>query len=143
MRVGLDSKLDGLLGGRTTKALAKAFDMTTAGDLLRHYPRRLDDRGQLTDFSQLEIGEHVTVLAKTVSVNSTSYRPKSGGRLAYRTEVVVTDGERRLLLTFFRQPWKTGQLTEGTVALFSGKVNLFRGRRQLLQPTCEVLGDRK
>lgn len=137
-RVELSTPLRGILGGRSTQVLQKAFDMQTVGDLLSHYPRRLHDRGELTDFSDLAIGEHVTVLAKTVSVNSMRYRPKTGGQ-ATRTEVVVTDGQRQLLLTFFRQPWKAGQLREGTVALFSGKVNLFRGRRQLLQPTCDVL----
>ncbi len=136
--VTLDTPLRGVLGGRSTNALKKAFGMQTVGDLLSHYPRRLDDRGQLTDFSDLQIGEHVTVLAKTVSVNSIRYQPKTGGQ-AIRTEVVVTDGQRQLLLTFFRQPWKAGQLKKGTVALFSGKVNVFQNRRQLLHPTCDVL----
>lgn len=136
--VNLTTPLRGILGTRSTNALQKSFGLNTVGDLLSHYPRRLADRGRLTDFSDLSIGEHVTVLAKTVSVTSIRYRPKTGGQ-ATRTEVVVTDGQRQLLLTFFRQPWKAGQLKKGTVALFSGKVNLFRDRRQLLQPTCDVL----
>ncbi len=140
MKVGWETRLDGVLGDRSTKALRAAFGMETVGDLLRHYPRRLDDRGQLTDFANLEIGEHVTVLARVVSVSERTYKPKSGGRLATRTEITVTDGQRQLLLTFFRQPWKKGQLKHGTVGLFSGKVNLFRNSRQLLQPTCDVLG---
>ncbi|MDQ3480823.1 MAG: ATP-dependent DNA helicase RecG, partial [Actinomycetota bacterium] len=140
MRVDFDTKLDRVLGDRSTKALRKAFDMETVGDLLRHYPRRLDDRGQLTDFGNLEIGEHVTVLARVVSMSESTYKPKSGGRLATRTEITVTDGQHKLLLTFFRQPWKKGQLQHGTIGLFSGKVNLFRKQRQLLQPTCDVLG---
>jgi ATP-dependent DNA helicase RecG len=142
MRVSLDTKLKGVLGSKTTQALEAGFGIVTVGDLLAHYPRRLDDRGRLTDFSDLEIGEHVTVLAKTVSVTTKEYRPKSGSRrIAHRTEVVVTDGsDRRLLLTFFRQPWKAGQLKAGTVALFSGKVGVFQGRRQLAQPMVDVLG---
>ncbi|HEU0128146.1 MAG TPA: DEAD/DEAH box helicase, partial [Pseudonocardiaceae bacterium] len=136
--MGLETPLRGILGARSATALAKAFEMQTVGDLLAHYPRRLDDRGSLTDFSELQIGDHVTVLAKTVSIQSFRYRPKTGGQ-ATRTEVVVTDGKLELLLTFFRQPWKAGQLQEGTVAFFSGKVNLFRNRRQLLHPTCDVL----
>jgi ATP-dependent DNA helicase RecG len=138
--VGLDTALRGIVGQRSFTALTKAFGMQTVGDLLGHYPRRLADRGKLTDFADLLIGEHVTVLAKTVSVQSFAYRPKTGGgRQAVRTEVVVTDGQRELLLTFFRQPWKAGELKKGTVALFSGKVNVFRNSRQLLHPTCDVL----
>lgn len=69
----LDTKLDRVLGAKSAKALGSAFGMATAGDLLRHYPRRLADRGKLTDFSDLRIGEHVTVLAKTVSVTVSKY----------------------------------------------------------------------
>jgi ATP-dependent DNA helicase RecG len=138
--VGLDTPLRGVVGQRSLTALTKAFGMQTVGDLVGHYPRRLADRGKLTDFADLQIGEHVTVLAKTESVKSFTYRPKNGGgRQAVRTEVVVTDGHRELLLTFFRQPWKAGELKKGTVALFSGKVNVFRNSRQLLHPTCDVL----
>ena len=136
----LDTTLVGLLGDRTAKALDKAFAMRTVGDLLAHYPRRLDDRGELTDFADLSVGEHVTVLAKTLSVKDHTYLPKGGGRRATRTEVTVTDGRSELLLTFFRQSWKAGQLKAGTIAMFSGKVNVFRNRRQLLQPTFDVLG---
>lgn len=138
--VDLNTPLRGVVGDKTAKALASAFELETVGDLLSHYPRRLHDRGQLTDFSDLQLDEHVTVLAKTVSVKEFSYRPKSGGRPAVRTEVIVTDGSHELLLTFFRQPWKRGQLEPGTVAMFSGKLGVFRNRRQLASPAVEVLG---
>jgi ATP-dependent DNA helicase RecG len=138
--VSFDTRLQGVLGDRTTKALQAAFGIQTVGDLLGHYPRRLDDRGALTDFADLNVDEHVTVLAKTLSVTDHTYMPKGGGRRATRTEVVVTDGTRELLLTFFRQPWKSGQLKPGTIAMFSGKVGVFRNRRQLTQPTFDVLG---
>ncbi|MGI8433481.1 MAG: ATP-dependent DNA helicase RecG [Nocardioidaceae bacterium] len=138
--LSLDARLSGLVGDKTTKALHTAFGMQTVDDLLRHYPRRLDDRGALTDLAALRLGEHATVLAKTLSVTSHPYVPRSGGRRAVRSEVIVTDGRDRLLLTFFRQPWRAGQLQAGTVAMFSGKVGMFRNQRQLTQPTFDVLG---
>jgi ATP-dependent DNA helicase RecG len=138
--VSATTPLRGIIGDKTTKALQAAFEISTVGDLLGYYPRRLDDRGQLTDLSNLQIGEHVTVLAKTVSVEQHKYQPKSGGRVAIRTEVVVTDGKRQLLLTFFRQPWRKGQLEPGTVGMFSGKVGVFRHRLQLTQPAFDYLG---
>ena len=49
----LDTKLDAVVGDRTAKVLAKALDAHTAGDLLRHYPRRLAERGELTDLGLL------------------------------------------------------------------------------------------
>jgi ATP-dependent DNA helicase RecG len=138
--VSADTPLRGIVGARTSSALDSAFGLATVGDLLGYYPRRLDDRGALTDLSDLKIGEHVTVLAKTVKVEQHKYQPKSGGRMAFRTEVVVTDGRRQLLLTFFRQPWRKGQLEPGTVGMFSGKVGEFRRQLQLTQPAFDFLG---
>jgi ATP-dependent DNA helicase RecG len=135
-----DTPLRGIVGAKTATALESAFGLTTVGDLLGYYPRRLDDRGALTDLSDLTLGEHVTVLAKTVKVQQHKYKPRSGGRMAFRTEVVVTDGRRQLLLTFFRQPWRQGQLEPGTVGMFSGKVGEFRGKLQLTQPAFDFLG---
>ncbi|MBA3310767.1 MAG: ATP-dependent DNA helicase RecG [Nocardioidaceae bacterium] len=139
----LDTSIDRAIGGKAAKALHQAFEMETVGDLLCHYPRRLADKGKLTDFSDLPLGEHVTVLAKTVVVKSSPFWPKHGGRRGTRTEVRATDGtdgRRELVMTFFQQPWKQGQLQAGTIAWFSGKVTLYRGHRQLSNPTCEVVG---
>jgi len=55
--VGLDTALSTAIGGRTVKPLEKAFGITTVGDLLRHYPRRLAERGELTDLRELKVGE--------------------------------------------------------------------------------------
>ncbi|MGH3504179.1 MAG: ATP-dependent DNA helicase RecG [Nocardioidaceae bacterium] len=138
--VTMDTRLPPLIGAATATKLRKSFEMETVRDLLTHYPRKLEDRGTLTDLSRLRVGEHVTVLAKTLGVKQSTYRPKSGRRLASRTLVTVSDGHSSLVLTFFRQPWKQGQLKPGTVAFFSGKVTVYRGQRQLQHPTCEVLG---
>ena len=53
-----------VLGGKTAKALAKALDLQTVGDLLYHFPRRYDERGEHTDMRALSVGEQVTVLAQ-------------------------------------------------------------------------------
>ncbi len=136
----LDDKLGPLLGKRTSGALEKAFGFTTVRDVVTHYPRRLDDRGALTDISNLRIGEHATVLGRVRQASAFPYRQKHTSRLGKRTEVTVTDGRLELSATFFNQPWRAGTLQPGTVALFSGKVGMFRGQRQLTQPTFEVLG---
>ncbi len=139
-RTGPDTPLRGLVGAKAAAALRDVFEIETVGHLLEHYPRRLEERGELTDFGHLALDEHVTVLAKTRSVKSTRFKPKGGGRLSTRTSVVITDGQRDLVCTFFGQHWRDKQLQPGTVALFSGKVTVFNGRRQLTHPTCEILG---
>ena len=54
----LDSRLTTVVGDKTAKVLQENFDITTVGDLLRHYPRRYVVRGELTDIESLheEIG---------------------------------------------------------------------------------------
>ncbi len=130
----LDDKLDRVLGKKTGAALEKAFGHKTVRDLLTHYPRRLDDRGELTDISTLTPGEHVTVLARVKSSTVATYRPKHGNRLAKRTTVTITDGHLDITATYFNQTWKAGALEPGVVAFFSGKVGSFRGHASA-QPT--------
>ena len=77
--------------------------MVVVGDLLRHYPRRYAELGKLTDLSGLEVGQHVTIMARVASVKNYSFGP--GGKRT-RTEVVVTDGTGHLTLTFFQQAWR-------------------------------------
>jgi len=136
----LDDKLGPLLGKHSTNALEKAFGFVTVRDLLTHYPRRLDDRGALTDISHLRLGEHATVLAMVKQVTESTYRPTYGKKLAKRTEVTITDGHVDVSATFFNQPWRAGSLKPGVVAFFSGKVGLFRHHLQLNQPMIDVLG---
>ena len=136
----LDTTLGPVVGQRAANALDKAFEFRTVRDLVTHYPRRLDDRGALTDISRLQVGEHATVLGRVKQAEQSTFRPRRGGRLGTRTVVTITDGERDITATFFNQAWRAGHLKPGTVAFFSGKVTMFRGRRELNTPIVEVLG---
>jgi len=138
----LDTRLDRLVGARTAKALDSALDLQTAGDLLRHYPRRYVERGELTDLSELRVDEHATVIAEIESVASRQYKDRRSGRLERRAEVVVTDGTGRLMLSFFRiRGWRLDQLKSGKVGMFAGKVGEFRGRRQLTHPEMRLFDE--
>jgi ATP-dependent DNA helicase RecG len=64
-----DTPLTKWLGAKTAKALADHLDLHTAGDLLYHFPRRYDERGQHTDIRALEVGEQVTVMAQVRTAN--------------------------------------------------------------------------
>ena len=128
--------LDRVLGAKTAKVLHDAFGLTDAGDLLRHYPRRVTSRGELTELSSLAEGEHVTVLAKVALVR----KLPMGGRRGDRLEVIVTDGTARLTLMFFHKAgyWQR-LLRPEALGLFAGTVSSFRGKRQLVHPDCEML----
>ncbi|MFN2562615.1 MAG: ATP-dependent DNA helicase RecG [Jatrophihabitans sp.] len=131
----LDSKLADTVGGRTAKALEKAFGMQTVADLLAHYPRRMAERGELTELSSLRVDDDVTVVAdvRTTAVKGPPANP--------RLEVVVGDGPDKLHLVFFgrRSTWRKNELQPGARGLFSGKVGVFNGTRQLVHPEYVLL----
>src|ERR1700730_4139823 len=71
----LDERLDRVFDPKTAKVLTGGLDLHTVGDLLRHYPRRYERHGELTDLASLRDGEQVTVLAQIAAV--TTRRMKS------------------------------------------------------------------
>jgi ATP-dependent DNA helicase RecG len=132
----LDDRLDREFDPRTAKALARALDVHTVGELLRHYPRRYEQRGDLTDLAALRDGEHVTVLAQISAVTSRRMKNRRGNL----TEVTVTDGHGTLTLAFFGQPWREKEMKPGLHGLFAGQVSSYGRKRQLIHPDCELLG---
>ena len=130
-----------VIGAKTAKALESGLGLRTVEDLLRHYPRRYAERGQLSDLASLQVDEHVTVMARISKVDSKTYVDRKTNRRTDRLEVVVTDGHGSLVLTFFKQSWRAKDLREGRVGLFSGKVGVFRSQRQLAHPDYVLLPD--
>lgn len=137
MSVGLETKLQGILGDRTQKALQKAFGYVTVADLLEHYPRRYASRGELTSIAGVPVGEQVTLVAEVVSAQQRPMRQKRGSVL----EVVISDGTGLVTLTFFNQAWRQKDLVPGSRGMFAGKVGAYRGERQLTHPDYELFAD--
>ncbi|WP_460859878.1 ATP-dependent DNA helicase RecG [Nocardiopsis coralliicola] len=128
-------------GGAAAKKLAAELDLHTAGDLLRYYPRRYAQRGELTDLAALAEGEQATMLAEVLSANRRELR---GGRGRPRSllEVVITDGTGRLTLAFFHNTgYHLKELRPGRRGMFAGKVSAYRGKKQLAHPVYEMLPD--
>ncbi|WP_189188956.1 ATP-dependent DNA helicase RecG [Streptomyces albiflavescens] len=138
----LEEPLKKVLGPATAKVMAEHLDLHTVGDLLHHYPRRYEERGQLTHLADLPMDEHVTVVAQVADARlhtfASSRAPRGKGQ---RLEVTITDGSGRLQLVFFgngvHKPHK--DLLPGTRAMFSGKVSVFNHRLQLAHPAYELL----
>jgi ATP-dependent DNA helicase RecG len=106
-------------------------------DLLTYYPRRYLDRTNQADIADLVEGDEAMVLATVKRVNSR--RTRAGRALV---EIDVFDGSSYLKCTFFNQPWRAKQLKVGTEAVFFGKVERYRGRRQMTNPVVDLIGDR-
>lgn len=136
----LSEPLAKVLGQRTAGSLAK-LELTTVGDLLRHYPRRYGTPGEMTDIAALRLGEHVTVMAEVSSVQVRTMRSRGGAML----EATVTDGVSHLQLTFFAKRagvlrMHESKLLPGRTGLFTGTVGEYRGRRQLTHPDYLIVG---
>ncbi|MFG1667264.1 ATP-dependent DNA helicase RecG [Streptomyces sp. Y7] len=138
----LEEPLKKVLGPPTAKVMAEHLGLHTVGDLLHHYPRRYEERGQLTHLADLPMDEHVTVVAMVADARlhtfASSKAPRGKGQ---RLEVTITDGSGRLQLVFFgngvHKPHK--ELLPGTRAMFAGKVSVFNRRMQLAHPAYELL----
>ena len=134
--VAFDDELTPLVGGKSAKALASALNLITVGDLLRHYPRRYAERGEMTSIAGLEVDEHVTVMAEVDRVVKRPMRQRRGTL----TEVVVTDGHRSLSLVFFSNRVRDlHELRKGRRGLFAGKVTKFNQTLQLAHPEFKLL----
>ncbi|MCF1508135.1 ATP-dependent DNA helicase RecG [Streptomyces glomeratus] len=138
----LQEPLKKVLGPATAKVMAEHLGLHTVGDLLHHYPRRYEERGQLTRLADLPMEEHVTVVAQVADARlhtfASAKAPRGKGQ---RLEVTITDGSGRLQLVFFgngvHKPHK--ELLPGTRALFAGKVSVFNRKLQLAHPAYELL----
>src|SRR5918997_4759374 len=129
--------LDRVIVAKAATLLAEHLDVHTVGDLLRHYPRRYADQGQLIPIAALTPGEDVTVVAEVRSCSSRQMQTKKGTI----QNVVIWDGSRTLDLTFFNQ-WRLDKtLTPGRKALFAGRVTAYGKKRtlQLTHPRYQLL----
>ncbi len=104
-------------------------------DLLQHYPRRWVDRTKRVEIAALEVGEAATVIGEVRTIHGR--RTRNGKALV---EAVIHDGSSLLSVTFFNQAWREKQLAVGTEVSLYGKLDVYRGKRQMTMPVVDVLG---
>lgn len=120
---------------RTRTDAFEEMGILTVLDLLTHYPRRYLDRTTQKPIAELREGEDSTVLATVRRVHKIPAR--RGSRPVVTVD--VWDERSYLALSFFNQPWRAQQLREGMEVAISGRVSTFRGRRQMANPSVEVV----
>lgn len=128
------SRLSGV-GDKKARGLEIA-EIENVLDLLTHYPRRYLDRTKEARIVDLFEGDEASVL---VTVEKTTARRIRGGRVLVNSS--VTDGSGTLRITFFNQAWRERQLVSGRQAVIYGKVELYRGQRQMTNPVVDLVGD--
>ena len=120
----------------------------TVGDLLYLFPLRHVDRRERTAVGKLRVGEEQTIEA--VLWDAYEVRLGRGGRIR-ATEAVVGDDTGNLRVIWWGNPWIAQQLRKAIAAtahtpsgvpriVLSGKVTLFKGKRQMESPEWELTG---
>jgi ATP-dependent DNA helicase RecG len=116
---------------RLAKKFATELEIETVGQLLRHFPRRYEERGELTPLDSLAEGEYVTVQAEILRAKIFETRARKK-----LMKVQVTDGRRTMSMTLFNaQPyWLKSWMVPGRRGYFTGKVNRYGKNLELLHP---------
>jgi ATP-dependent DNA helicase RecG len=86
--------------GPQAAALLGKLGLNTVGDLLRHIPRRWEDRTRFRRVAEVQNGEFVTVCGLVIAANTTYPKPR-----LQITKVLLDDGGSALTLIWFNQPY--------------------------------------
>ncbi len=124
------------VGDKRRDSLA-LVEIATVFDLLTHYPRRYIDRTREARLADVLVGEEAMVVAEVHKVDS-----RRLGNRRHLVQVDVRDDSGRLRLSFFNQQWRSKQLYPGLVVALFGKVDVFRGTKQMTNPVVDLVGDR-
>lgn len=134
-RIAWDRDVQFLKGVGPVRARALArLGIATAGDLLRHYPRRWLDRTRTDTIGSLRPGQEATVCGEVLTSGG---RRSRGGR-SLQT-VSVGDDTGVLFCQWFGQSYVLKQFRSGTRVLLSGQVQIYNGRKQIVHPDYEIL----
>jgi len=130
-----DSGVAAVAGKKAGALLEKNKGIRTVGDLLELVPRRYLHPGRLSDFSALVEGEWTVVVARVAEATTRSMARNPKQRML---NAVLTDGQHRLGLTFFKAWGHTDAIVPGRVGIFVGTVSRYRGAWQLTHPEYEM-----
>ncbi|MBQ7759113.1 ATP-dependent DNA helicase RecG [Anaerotignum sp.] len=123
------------IGEQRERKLQK-LDIYTIEDLLTHYPREYKDRSEIIKIADLPMDEPSTFLAQIKEEGQNSRH----GRLVY-TRMKVYDETGSVGVLWYNQPYMKNSLKMGEWYLFSGKLQKKYGRKEILSPECERIGE--
>lgn len=113
-------------GAKRAEALRK-LNISTVGELIRHYPRGYQNRGNVQSIADAPMGENASFVL-TVGTQPTSVRLK-GGRTVTKFRAIDDSGVCTVM--FFNQPYIRDMAQVGCVFRFWGK--LTKGKRGELE----------
>jgi len=110
----------------------------TVEQLLRHYPRRYEDRRQLRKIADLQPGQYVCVAGEVLGAGAT--RP---GTIRGYTIVPFGDDTGTIYLGWWNQPFRKSQFKPGTQLVVSGTVREYYHRLSIQVDEYEVVRGRE
>ncbi len=121
--------------GPARKKLFANLGIENIEDLLYFFPRRYEDRRQMTPFNQLKAGEFQTVSGKVLA---------RGGHRSWFTkkhvyETAIGDDTGRLFCVWFNQPFLENYFKVGEQVVVYGKVEVYKNRLQMVSPEYELI----
>jgi ATP-dependent DNA helicase RecG len=121
--------------GENRARLLNKLGINTIGDLMEHFPRDYIQRNSKTRVRDLHSNEVSSIVGEIVSIEKRNY-----GRNKAQLNVVISDGEEYLFLTWFRfGNWFIKQFEVGKKLWASGVVTEFAGSPQMIHPEIEIL----
>lgn len=123
-------------------AAFKVFGWLSLEDLLRHFPKRYEDRRRFDSFPTQAAERPVCLRGRVID---TSIRRFGGGRGFY--EAILSEGTGGVFTSgmvtcrWFNMPYITKMVAVGHEACVYGKVKNFNGRLIIDHPEFEILGD--
>ena len=126
-----------MVGPTYAKRLEK-LAIKTVEDLLFHFPHRHDDFRLISQISQIQPGETVTVHGQIIS--SQNIYTRKGIKIQ---KALIADPAGQIEATWFNQPYITQTLKPGLKVALSGKVDTFGFKVSFSSPEYEIITSSK
>lgn len=124
-----DRDLADVVGEKEAKAIAKALEVRTCGELITHFPRAFSRRDDIITKDQIDSADPITFISTVVKTEKISTGKK-------RTEIILKNG---VVLVFFHH--KVFGVWKGAAIMVTGKVRVFNDHLSVTHPQCLVFSD--
>jgi len=121
--------------GPAKKKLFEKLGIETVEDLFYFFPRRYEDRRNLTTIAQLKIGQWQTINGKITSGSSR----RSWHNKKHVTQITIDDGSGKMSCTWFNRPYLNQYLKTDQLIVCHGKVSEYKDQLQMVSPEYEII----
>jgi ATP-dependent DNA helicase RecG len=125
--------------GPVREAMLRRLGIGTAEDLILFFPRRYEDRRNLTRLASLVANEKASLLVRVVAVESR----KTRGRGVLLTSLLVSDGTDSATALWFNRTDIEKKITPGMTLALYGRIDTRSGRPVILNPEFEPVDEPK